>query len=589
MSRQALSLGSRCFVSWFSATGFARGWRTRLGELDRALVLVVMTSLLVNLIGVSWGLPFPEPNWWNEGDRTSNFPWAFDTVAPVGPLAAARDFFSWGQWSRENYIYPLFHYMVLALLYAPFVLYWLLSGQLDPSAGQGYPYGLVDPQSQLAVLTLVARLTSAVMATAVVVLMYLIGKRLHGRRAGLFAALMTSLCYTLVFYAHTSVLEVPCLFWGVAALYFYLKLVDGEQRTRNYVAFGILVALAMSTKDQAYGLFILPIIHIVYVHYRRHFPGMFSLKKLFHACVHKHTLCAAGGFAIAYAIVNNVFFNLPRLRLHFRLLFGGPESWPSADRYLSSESLVGQYQLLRLAAYHTAHSLGWPMAIVCAVGLIYGLCRWPRRTFLISLPAISFYAFFINAGVFYVHSRYTLPLALTLVLFGSNLLAVIFESSGAVRIAGYALAAAVFAYSLASSLSLDLTLINDSRRLATAWVEEHIPPGSTIEVYTSSRSLPYLSRDYQVRTCWSFDERIPVVDADYLIVTERSYRSNSDVTERVAFRRAIQDGGALKELLDGTSGYELQAEFHYRTHDLLSTDIIYPLNPRVFIFRKREA
>ena len=568
-------------------TGLVYSCHSLLGRLDRALVPIILLSMLVNLIGVNWGLPFPEPTWWDEEDRQANFPWAFDTVAPVNPLAAARDFFAWGWWSRRNYVYPLFHYILLALLYSPPVLYWFLSGQFAPPDGPGYPYGLADPENQLALLTVIARLTSAVMASSIVVFIYLIGKRLYGRRAGLLAALMTSLCYTLVFYAHTSVLEVPCLFWGVIALYFYLKLVDGEQKPGNYLAFGILVAIAMSTKDQAYGLFILPIAHIAYAHYRRYFPGPLSLAEFFRAGMHRHTAYAIAGFVMTYAIANNLFFNLPRLRLHFQLLFGGADAWPSGDRYLPDRSLLSQYLLLKLTAYHTIHSLGLPMAFVCAVGLIYCLYRWPKRTLLISLPAISFYVFFINAGLFYVHSRYTLPLALSLSLFGSKLLADMFQRPGVIRITGYAFAALVFTYSLASSLSLDLTMINDSRQLATVWIQEHIPSGATIEVYTSSRSLPYLSRDYQVRSyLGQLDERLPVTDADYLIITERSYRKNSDTTERVAFEKAFQKGGALKELWNGTTGYKLQAEFHYRVHDLLFTDIIYTLNPRILIFRK---
>lgn len=402
--------------------------------------------------------------------------------------------------------------------------------------------------------------------------------------AGLLAALMTSLCYTLVFYAHTSVLDVPCLFWGVIALYFYLKLVDGEQRPGNYLAFGVLVAIAMSTKDQAYGMFILPIAHIAYAHYRRYFSGPLSLAKLFRACMHRHTVYAIAGFVMAYAIANNVFFNLPRLLIHFQLLFGGADAWPSRDQYLD-RSLVGQYLLLKLTIYHTVYSLGLPMAFICAVGLIYCLYCWPKRTLLISLPAISFYVFFINTALFYVHPRYTLPLALTLSLFGSKLLADMFQRPGIIRITGYVFAAIVFTYSFASILSLDLTLINDSRRLATVWIQEHVPPGATIEVYTSPRSLPYFSRDYQVRSYSrrsSLDERLPVTDADYLIITERNYRKNSDTTERVAFEKAFQEGGALKELLNGTAGYKLQAEFHYRVHDLLFTDIIYPPQPACF-------
>jgi hypothetical protein len=588
MSNQSLSSsGVHVFGLRSAVTRILRGSHSLLKRVDRALAAVVLLSVLINLIGVNWGLPFPEPTWWDEEDRTSNFPWAFDAIAPVGPLAAARDFFSWGRWSQANYVYPLFHYVLLGLLYAPAIVYWFLSGQVTVPDGPGYPYGLADPENQLALLTVIARLTSAAMASSIVVFMYLIGKKLYGRRVGLIAALMTGLCYTLVFYAHTSNLEVPSLFWGVAALYVYLKIVDGEPKTGSYLGFGILAAIAMGTKDQAYGLFILPIVHIAYTHYRRYVPEGFSLMGLFRSIGDRRVVYAIAGFVMAYAVTNNLFFNLPRLRLHFRLLFGGPNAWPCPDRYLPNDSLIGHYLLLKLTAYHTIYSLGLPMALVCAAGLIYCLCRWPQRTLLVSLPALSFYVFFVDGGLFYVHPRYTLPLALTLTLFGAKLLADMSQSPGLIKVAGYLLTGVVLVYSLASSVSLDLTLINDSRRLATVWVQEHVPPGASIEVYTSSRRLPYLSRDYKVRFYrGELGERLPTVDADYLIVTERSYRQNSDTTERVAFERALQRDGALRKLLNGTAGYTLQAEFHYRVHDLLFTDVLFTLNPRVLIFKK---
>ena len=170
MSSQSISSpGADIFKLRSTVTGFLHNCRSFLRRLDRALVLVVLLSILVNLVGVNWGLPFPEPAWWNDENSTSNFPWAHDAVAPVRPLAAARDFFAWGWWSRKGYVYPLFHFILLALLYAPPVLYWFLSGQFAPPDGPGYPYGLVDPENQLALLTVIARLASAAMASSIII------------------------------------------------------------------------------------------------------------------------------------------------------------------------------------------------------------------------------------------------------------------------------------------------------------------------------------------------------------------------------------------------------------------------------------
>lgn len=60
----------------------------------RWLIAILVLSLFLNLYGAWWGLPFPAPPSW--GSVRSNFWWAYDTIAPISPLAGARDLFAWG-------------------------------------------------------------------------------------------------------------------------------------------------------------------------------------------------------------------------------------------------------------------------------------------------------------------------------------------------------------------------------------------------------------------------------------------------------------------------------------------------------------
>jgi 4-amino-4-deoxy-L-arabinose transferase-like glycosyltransferase len=86
-----------------------------------------------------------------------------------------------------------------------------------------------------------------VMSLGVVLLTYLIGRRVFNTKVGLLGALLLASNYLFVNDAHFATTDVPALFWTLAALYAAVLLHAGS-RLKGYVVCGVLIGLAISAK-----------------------------------------------------------------------------------------------------------------------------------------------------------------------------------------------------------------------------------------------------------------------------------------------------------------------------------------------------
>jgi 4-amino-4-deoxy-L-arabinose transferase-like glycosyltransferase len=568
-----------------------RRWTSRLLEqsrsrLDAPLAGLLLLSFLLNSFGFWYALPYPPPADW-QPPHFSVQNWAFDSIAPVDPLAAGADLFSWGRWSRKVYDYPLAHYLLLGAIYAPYLLVVFLSGGFSEQPSPGYPYGLADPVTTLTALTVLARFVAALMGTGVVLATHGLTAEFFGRRAGLFAAAGVALGYTFVFYAHTENLEVPYLFWAMMALWAYARCLQRE-RQRDYIILGACAALAIATKDQAYALFTLLPVALLWTHYRRHKPTTLSLPLLGRWLFHRTLLGAGLAFLAAFALGNNLIFNFPRFLLHLEYLSRNP----TFDRYLDP-TVPGDYlRLFYLTLHYLQAAMGWPLFVLAGLGLAYTLWRYRASAWPLLLPLLSYYGLFIFGNLFYVHARHMLPVAILLTPFLGTLISDLVERPAVPRWALQVTLVLLFGYSALYALSANLTLIYDSRRLAADWLAAHAPAGSHIEVYSPRIFLPRYLEDYRVTAAefaiepTAYAAGLQRRRPDYLIVTEQQYRSNADVPEAEAYAAAARSNPNLRALLAGELNYRLAASFKYKLHEWWYTDAIYGQNPRLLIFRR---
>ncbi len=203
--------------------------REQAGADRLALGLLLLLSFGLNAWAIDWGLPSPSG-------------WAPDELLPSAVLEGMSRHFS-GGWHDK---YPPFHYYLLSVLYAPGL------------KAEHLPTGMPLPPEAYHRLFLIGRGLSLLMAAGTLLLVYRCGREAGDRRAGLLAAAITALMAPFVYYAKLANLEVPYLFWWVLSLLFLLKVLDRHRR-RDYLLLAATAVLAVTTKDQAYGLYALTV------------------------------------------------------------------------------------------------------------------------------------------------------------------------------------------------------------------------------------------------------------------------------------------------------------------------------------------
>ena len=297
---------------------------------------VLAGSLILNVVGIWWGLP---------GGN-----WVPDELTPVSVIQAAAQRFAHGWFNR----YPPFHFYVLTAAFSPLMLLdWL--GRVD--LGGVVPYTL---------LALVGRLVSVAAAVGTLLAVYACGAQTFGKRAGIFAAAIFALVTPFVYYAKTANLDVPYLFWFALSLVFYLRVLESV-RLRDFIGFAACATLAVCTKDQAYGLYLLIPFAIVGRVWR--FNRAAGVRRpLARALLDARLAIAAGVAIVLFVIAHNVLFNVTGFLDHVRTI-----TYASATYRDFEPTLAGRIALLRLSVNLVRAAWGWPMFLVVVAGMVLAL------------------------------------------------------------------------------------------------------------------------------------------------------------------------------------------------------------------------
>lgn len=520
----------------------------------RLLVVVLLLSATLNLYQIQWGLPIAPG---------TPLGWATDGVAPLGPLVYAKRTFVDGSWSHK---YPAFHFIVLSIAYAPYVAYLVLTGQFGRPT-DSWPYGLANPVQALSMMILLARLVSAAMGTAMVCLIYLMTRRLGGPTAGLFAALIVALSFPLIYYAHTSNVDVPYLFWFTLALFFYVRLLQ-EDRLRDAAYVGAGMALAIATKDQAYGL--LPGLPLGLIWYRMRNAQPFPWRPL---------VLALGVFVGVYALAANLVNNWSGFLRHVDYIIG-PGSVPYQQ---FPRTLMGQLGLLFRTISHSAWSVNIPLFLVCAAGIVWGLLRWRPITIVLLLPGVLYYVTFIGV-VSFVYPRYVLPFVLIGAIFGGLCLQRLWSAERPLALVARPAIAILFAYSLLYGTSVDWLLYHDPRYQAEQWLRHNVRPGTDVEAFGPAQYLPRFPESLQVRRVMldgyvedAFRQRMP----EYVLLTWAYYRRITEDDKQDYDQEKL-----FEHLWNGHLGYRISADF--KAPDFVAPNLIPGLNSRITILQRTQ-
>jgi hypothetical protein len=452
--------------SWLST---ARAWLVQLVREDRQVALLVALFSVWQLGAALWDLPCMV-GWENDG------------AAPLDLFGGLALNLAPGRGHR----YPLFHYLLLAVLCLPILLAGVASA---PKLGFDALREAIVSVPMLTSIALVAKLLSIAMGALTVLTLARIARRLFGRSAGFWCACFAITNLSLSYYTRATNLDGPYLMWGVLAADRLLDVLE-RGRPRDYLALAMCAALSIATKDQAYALYALSLPLYLVLGAAALPAGREHWRRLSRAALWGALCLAAGGGAL---------LNPSGFVQRLRLLSG-----PNSQDWLQYEaSLQGVSSNLRdLGASLPEFFWPWPALLLAASGVALAaarasgterLDRRAARLLPLSLALSSLLTFTLVTAR--CEHRFALPLGAFAACYAGHAAAALVRWGGALggRWLPGAGVCAVLALSGAQTLALQLTQWGDARRETERWLAD-LPAGSNVETYGLNVYLPRFDR-----------------------------------------------------------------------------------------------
>lgn len=420
-------------------------------RIDRGRVclgVILLLALAVRLWGIGFGLP-------NEAARPDE-----------------RHLIGYTLTMGGNHLNPgFFNYpsLYLYLLLSTFVCYFGIGRSF------GHFGSLRDLVSEYALspapLYLIDRCLVALLGTATVYLVYLIGARWVNRRVGLLAAFFLAVAYLHVRESHFGTVDVPLTFFVTLATVFLLRAEDSPT-PRRFALAGLFAGLAISTKYNGLAL----LAPLALLHAR---PSVdFVSPRLRVAGPLLTVAFVVIGFVVGtpFSVLDHATFFRDAA---FELIHKSQEA-PVPD--------LGRGWIYHLR-YSLPEGLGVPLLLAALGGVVVGLREKRRRALLLLAFPLSWW---LGVGMSrYVYLRYAVPLVPSLCLFAgwatdAGLRRVARISKGGTfqgALVTGAVALVLVAGPAWRTIQWDrLVRRTDTRVLAASWIQSHVPGGETLGV-----------------------------------------------------------------------------------------------------------
>lgn len=568
----------------WTATGFDRGVKDALSPpfADRRDLLMDLTShapaaratrgagrtrLILALIaflayapGFWWGAPHA-----TAADRTNT--WGVDDEPPLGPLAQADDILHPKASQNPNLGYPMLHPFMVLGAFTPYMGYLFVTGQIE-NPTVAYPHGFTDPVRALATLAAIAHFLSVLLGVGIVLCAYETGRVLWNERSGVACALSALLVYPMFYYARNSNVDVPVLFFTAAGLAAFAHIVRDGLSMRRSVSFGVLVGLAVATKEPAFASFAFaPVVMLLLRD-----PGATAAPWRTGA-FWTVALAGAGCALLAYAVGSGMLVDFSRWSAHIDFIRSRLTEL-EANRVVFvtyyPRTLSGHLALLGRLTGFLADSLSWP-GLALAVASLIAVVKHGGRDSILMLSALGYLAvLFFSART--AQLRYLMPAAYVLALYAGRGAMVAWDARGTmwrVPAAGLAAAAALVLVSWACDLTY--VMLRDSRYAAGAWLAREARPGEALEYFGSEHKNPPMPPTLSSR------QAIPFLGSMFRAdTTERAVRAIADAwrERRPRFIVIVPDytnpgkpytvscpPAIFRALEDGSIGYQRVALF----------------------------
>ncbi|MFT9387311.1 hypothetical protein [Acetobacter sp.] len=425
-------------------------------------------SVLLRLPGLAWGLPASDG-------------WDDDGVAPRNFLVGLAQTYAPGAY----FTYPPLHMVWLALLGLPAIAMALLHA---PTLTQHDVIAEFIHVPYMTFFALTARLLSLVMSVATIAMIGKLTEKIAGRMAGVCAAATCALDAALVYYGQVSNLDGPYLFWAVLAVWFWVRvLVDGQLQKLRWVIMAMVAAV--TTKDQAYAVFLLPLpVSLVYWIMRD------PIARRNRGAILRATLGWGSVGAVLLLLIDGALTNPTGFARRLAFLRG-----PASQDYAAyTPDLAGHLRLFADMA------LSFPrfypgFGLVLAV--LGGVLMWRRSRgqpalraagFVPALAVVSFTVFF-NCVALRTDNRFLLPQSVFLAPYiGIAVSWLLTSARGGVLPIARCGVAALAIMALYQCMGLDAAMIDDPRYNAEYWMAGHVQTGAPMEAYGRNAFLPRL-------------------------------------------------------------------------------------------------
>jgi hypothetical protein len=544
-------------------------------------LILVFFTLAVYLPGSGWGIPYPTGK-----ERT--YAWGNDDLVPLHALAEMHNTFVVAKPDR-NIAYPWFHYFLLACAYSPYLIYLFFTGGLTNPEGV-YPFGLSDPVSAFRYLSWIGRSVTMLLALATVLGSYYTGKYLWNKKVGFLAAIFTILMFPMAYYARLGNLDVPVLGWTSLALAVFALSLRHGLTLKRAVWFGVFVALTAATKgiSQAAGSFLFLPGVLLWLHLR---SG--KEDRLWRwTSVWAAPSAGAMGFIITFIIANGIVVDPQRYVQHITKL-ARVTTKAIYLRYPATPS--GFAAQARDLLGYLVDVMSWPLLLIAAVGIMLAIRR-DRLALTLALSSLSF--FLLLTVVRFSKLHYLLPVALPLNLFAAYALVAGFEYGRRIRAITVIAIIGVSGYLLLQTLDLTHDMMHDSRYAASAWMSEHMQPGSSMLYFGTGMATPAISGDIKTIRVLKRELALPTIlenKPDFIFVIPLDFNQERHRVEWRYGPHAIYSdylpADVFAKLEDGSLGYRPVAQFQTpRLFPWINRPFLsYPtVNPPIHFFARED-
>ena len=416
------------------------------GAQRKCLLGILSLGLLLNVWGVTWGLP----ERWHPDELTQR------AENMVGEPSLNPHYFAYG---------GLHYYLIAAFAVLPVKI-------------PNKMLNVMDYDAQSTVVVALSRLLSALLGTGVVYLTFWIGSRLFDRWTGLLASAFLATSMVLVNLSHFATADVPSVFWFMLSCAMATDVLR-RGAARSYVLAGLCAGLAAAVKYVG-GLSLIAL-------FAAHLLG----KRASHKMLVVAFVMAAAGFILG----NPVLLFAP---LEFADGF-------VAESVFNSLRGFGLPRAFVPLIFQLKDALGAPVFLLSLAGLAYGVrlsaSKENRASVLLVLSMMLPYYCVIGAmrgpraGPLLLPLpplRYTLPMLPFLLLFPAKMLGDLLVSPRRhVRGFSLTLLGVSICYSIVYAVSVDLKFTNDSRYAAGDWLLRNLRAGATIETTSYGPTIPH--------------------------------------------------------------------------------------------------